>query len=99
MKATFYEAEIKVDAIISYPWLLENKLGVIPHRRALVMEDPEVALLTGLYYSLPNKEKNGGKSPREGGRPGTNYGKKGKEKIGTALGRGGPMNRWWKIWQ
>ena len=78
--ATFYEAEIKVDAIISYPWLLENKLGVIPHRRALVMEDPEVALLTGLYYSLPNKEKKWWKISPGGGPPGTNYGKKWKRK-------------------
>ena len=55
--ATFYEAEIKVDAIISYPWLLENKLGVIPHRRALAMEDPEPALLTGLHHTTPKFQK------------------------------------------
>ena len=90
-KATFYEAEIKVDAIISYPWLLENKLGVIPHRRAVVMEDLEIVLLTGLYYSLPNKEKKWWKiSPGEGGSTRCKLReKKGKKKSAPPSGGGG----------
>ena len=33
--ATFHEAEIQVDAILSYPWTEEAKIGVFPHLEAL----------------------------------------------------------------
>ena len=28
--AEFYEADIQVDAILSYTWLVQNKIGVLP---------------------------------------------------------------------
>ena len=46
--ATFVDADIHVDAILSYPWLVENKLGVFPHLKALASMDPELCLLFGL---------------------------------------------------
>ena len=46
--AEFYEADIQVDAILSYPWLVQNKIGVLPHRRALVTDLPDFVLLYGL---------------------------------------------------
>ncbi len=36
--ATFWEAEIEVDAILSYNWLLRNKVGVFPHHKALALD-------------------------------------------------------------
>ena len=30
--ATFYEADIKVDAILSYSWMVQEKMGVFPHK-------------------------------------------------------------------
>ena len=39
--ATFHEADIQVDAILSHPWLEEKKLGVFPHLRSLAhLSDP-----------------------------------------------------------
>ena len=40
----FYTADIRLDGIISYPWLKENRLGVFPHMGALAAEDPFVLL-------------------------------------------------------
>ena len=45
---TFYEAEIGVDAIISCPWLMRNKVSVFPHYNALAFDQPEYILLRGL---------------------------------------------------
>ena len=36
--AEFYEADIQVDSILSYPWLVQNKIGVLTHRRAVVTD-------------------------------------------------------------
>ena len=44
-----YTADIRVDAILSYPWLRQNRLGVFPHMAALAMEDPFV-LLKGFQH-------------------------------------------------
>ena len=44
----FYEGDIKVDAILSYPWLEENRVGIFPHHNALAVDKPEFALLYGL---------------------------------------------------
>ena len=46
--ATFYEAHIRVHAILSFPWLLENHLGVFPYLKALATLEPEFTLLFGL---------------------------------------------------
>ena len=43
----FYEADIKVDAIISYPWLAKAGLGIFPHHKALAMDNPNLVLLFG----------------------------------------------------
>ena len=65
---TFYEAAIKVDAILSYPWLLENEVGVMPHKRALAVEYPEPTLLSGGMDNRANFQKKRSKnSPRRGG--------------------------------
>ncbi len=47
LKAEFYAAEIEVDAILSYPWLRENQMGVFPHHDALAIDQPTFALLYG----------------------------------------------------
>ena len=43
----FYTAKLDVDAILSYPWLCENKIGVSPHKNALALDEPELTLLYG----------------------------------------------------
>lgn len=35
VSATFYEADITVDAILSFPWMQEKKIGIFPHLYAL----------------------------------------------------------------
>jgi hypothetical protein len=52
-RTMFYEAAIKVDAILSYPWLVEKKIAVFPHKRALAMDLPVLTLL----YGLRNEKK------------------------------------------
>ena len=44
-KGDFYGAEIDFDAILSYPWLRENSVGVFPHRDALARDWPYFGLL------------------------------------------------------
>ena len=44
----FYEADIKVDAILSFPWLSEAKLGIFPFSRALILDDSGLNFLSGL---------------------------------------------------
>ena len=44
-KGDFYGAEIELDAILSYPWLRENSVGVFPHRDALARDWPYFGLL------------------------------------------------------
>ena len=48
----FYGAEIEVDAILSYPWLRQNSVGVFPHRDALARDWP----FFGLLYGWKEKE-------------------------------------------
>jgi len=45
---TFYEAAIKMDAILSYPWMEQRKIGVFPHKRALIAELPDPTYLYGI---------------------------------------------------
>ena len=41
----FHEANIQVDAILSYPWLKDRFLGVFPHLEALaILEEPLLLL-------------------------------------------------------
>ena len=44
----FYEANIKVDAILSFPWLSQAKLGIFPHHKALVLDSPGLNFLYGV---------------------------------------------------
>ena len=44
-EAICYEAEISIDVILSYPWLAQNKSGVFPHHKALVVDDTKFLLL------------------------------------------------------
>ena len=45
--AKFYEAQIRVDAILSFPWMTQNKIGVFPHHNALAIDQPAFILLYG----------------------------------------------------
>ena len=49
----FYEADICVDAILSYPWMVQAKVGVFPHYNALAIDKPRFTLL----YGLPRNSK------------------------------------------
>ena len=51
--ASFFEAEINVDAIISFSWMAQHKIGVFPHKRALAIDHPELIML----YGLSDKKK------------------------------------------
>ena len=43
-----YKADITVDAILSFPWLNENHVGVFPHLNALATLEPEFSVLLGV---------------------------------------------------
>jgi hypothetical protein len=45
LEGEFYEADIKVDAILSFPWLLSNHIGIFPHLGALAKDEPQFTLL------------------------------------------------------
>ena len=45
VESSFLEANIKVDLILSYPWLKKNRLGVLPHENALCVGSGTVQLL------------------------------------------------------
>ena len=51
----FYQADIQADAILSHPWLVEKRLGVIPHLKALTVLEPELALLRGGILDPPSQ--------------------------------------------
>lgn len=53
----FYEACIKVDAILSFPWLAENKLGIFPHHKTLVMDSPDLHFLYGMRDTRRKRKK------------------------------------------
>ena len=46
-EAECYEADINIDVILSYPWMCKNKIGIFPHHKALVVDDPRLMLLYG----------------------------------------------------
>ena len=54
--AVFYEADIHVDAILSFPWMVEHKIAVFPHKRALAIDFPVLTLLFGLPDSTQRKK-------------------------------------------
>ena len=39
MSDKFFNADIQYDLILSYPTLSEHKMGVLPHRNALILEE------------------------------------------------------------
>jgi hypothetical protein len=45
----FYEADIRVDAILAFPWMVRNQIGVFPHLKALALLEPEFQLLLGVH--------------------------------------------------
>ena len=55
--AIFYEADIQVDAILSFPWMAEHKIAVFPHKRALAIDHPVLTLLFGLSEGTRGKKK------------------------------------------
>ena len=54
----FWEADIEVDAILSFPWMCENRLGIFPHHRALAKDHPVFTLLYGHCVTKRNREGN-----------------------------------------
>ena len=48
LNAEFYEADISVDAILSYPWMAKAQVGVFPHHNALAIDTPHLTLLYGI---------------------------------------------------
>jgi len=48
LQANFYEAEIGVDAILSFSWMAIHKIGVFPHHQALALEEPVLHSFLGL---------------------------------------------------
>ena len=38
--AVFHEAALEVDAILGYPWMAQQHLGIFPHYHALALEGP-----------------------------------------------------------
>ena len=54
----FYEADIKVDAILAFPWMVKHKVGVFPHHHALAMDRPCLVLLFGLAREKEHKNQN-----------------------------------------
>lgn len=52
----FYEAKIKVDAILSFPWLSQMKLGIFPHHKALVLDSPGLKFLYGVKDHHKNNQ-------------------------------------------
>lgn len=62
LEGIFFQAAIEVDMILSYPWLLENKLGVFPHHNSLALDEPELTLLYG--WRGANERNNRGKKSR-----------------------------------
>ena len=59
-RGTFHEADIKVDAILSSPWLDSERLGVFPHLDALARVDPQDPTHLKLLRDWPTR-KGGGK--------------------------------------
>ena len=56
--AQFHEADIQVDAILSYPWLRENRLGVWVHELALEQQgaSKKRVLLENFSGEIPREE-------------------------------------------
>ena len=53
----FSEADIEVDAILSYPWMSANRVGIFPHHRALTRDEPEFTLLYGKKNGRSREER------------------------------------------
>ena len=68
----FYVADIQVDAILSHPWLLENKLGVFPHLKALAQGGSGMVLLTPQGSVDMSSQKGGRHRKRKHRRRGVN---------------------------
>ena len=81
----FYGANIEVDAILSYPWMRENGIGVFPHRDALAKDHPRF----GLLYAWKENQ-----SPRKFLGQGLRTKKKGTAHFGHACGRKHPPEIW-----
>ena len=48
--ASFHEADIQVDAILSHPWLVSKRLGVFPHLKSLaLLTEPLILLRAGAH--------------------------------------------------
>ena len=66
-KGDFYGAEVEFDAILSYPWLRENSVGVFPHRDALARDWPYFGLLYAWKEKVSPKVSMPWKNGADGG--------------------------------
>ena len=55
--AAFHDADIQVDAILSYPWLEEKHLGVFPHLKSLALLADRMLLLGSLNHPKHSSPK------------------------------------------
>jgi hypothetical protein len=55
--ACFSDAHIHKDAILGFPWLKEQKLGLFPHLCALAFEHPKQELLRSSGPSVCSRER------------------------------------------
>ena len=85
----FYEANIDVDMILSYPWLRENRLGVFPHHNALAIDEPHFLLLQGGTPHVKRRSskcKRGRASGKESRSPSGNH-----RQLRAVIGGDNPM--------
>ena len=56
-RATFHEADIRVDAILSCPWMDSEQLGVFPHLEALARVNPDDPAHIQLLRDWPTRKR------------------------------------------
>ena len=60
VRATFYEAAIQVDAILAYPWMRENEIGVFPYKKSICHVYPRFNFALRSRKSRPILPQDGG---------------------------------------
>ena len=59
VQASFHDADIQVDAILSFPWLRANRLGVWAHQHALELQGRPRILLDNFEEEVPSGDEQG----------------------------------------
>lgn len=63
---SFYESDMEVGAIPSYPWMSTNQVGIFPHRRTLARDEPTFILMYGRRNWRTRQEEEGQILPKAG---------------------------------